>query len=139
MAALEKIAQWLKSFPLWEDNQLHIDYTGAVPGNSGLYPEGVEEITRREDVLGNVTVQNRLHFTLYRVTKGQQDNEENSQWLLQFQNWVQQQSALGLAPSFGDDPKQEKIQAKQGRLKSASQTGTGKYAVAITAEYVKFY
>lgn len=139
MAALEKLVQWLKTFPLWEENALHIDYTGAVPGSSGLYPQGVEEVQRREDVLGNVTVKNRLHVTLYRVTHGQQDNRENSAWLLQFQQWVQQQSALGLAPFFGDDPKQEKIRAEQGKLKSASQTGTGKYAVAITAEYVKFY
>lgn len=139
MTALEKMTAWLQTFPLWQEERLHVDYLDAVPGNAGLYPGGLEEISRREDVLGHVTVQNRLHFMLYRVTSGQQDNGENSRWLLKFQAWVQEQCALGLAPHFGDDPTQEKIRAEQGKLKSASQTGTGKYAVAITAEYVKFY
>lgn len=139
MTALEKMTAWLQTFPLWQEERLHVDYLDAVPGNAGLYPGGLEEVSRREDVLGHVTVQNRLHFMLYRVTPGQQDNGENSRWLLEFQAWVQKQCALGLAPCFGDDPTQEKIRAEQGKLKSASQTGTGKYAVAITAEYVKFY
>lgn len=139
MTALEKLVQWLKTFPLWDHERLYIDYLDAVPGNAGLYPEGVEEVSRREDVLGHVTVQNRLHLVLYRITPGQQDNGENSRWLLEFQTWVQKQCALGLAPRFGDDPTQERIRAEQGKLRSASQTGTGKYAVAITAEYVKNY
>lgn len=139
MTALEKMTAWLQTFPLWQENRLHVDHLDAVPGNAGLYPGGLEEVARREDVLGYVTVQNRLHFVLYRVTPGQQDNGENSRWLLEFQTWVQKQCALGLAPHFGDDPTQERIRAEQGKLKSASQTGTGKYAVAITAEYVKFY
>ena len=139
MTALEKMTARLQTIPLWKEERLYADYLDAVPGNAGLYPGGLEEVSRREDVLGHVTVQNRLHFVLYRITPGQQDNGENSRWLLEFKTWVQKQCALGLAPHFGDDPTQEKIRAEQGKLKSASQTGTGKYAVAITAEYVKFY
>ena len=138
MTALEKLVQWLKTFPLWEDD-LHIDDLGAAPSNTGLYPGGLEEVSRREDVLGNVTVVCRLHFLLYRRTARQQDNGENSRWLLQLQDWVQQQSAAGLAPVFGDDPKKERIRAEKGKLQEASQTGTGKYAVSITAEFEKHY
>lgn len=138
MTALEKMVQWLKTFPLWEDD-LHIDDLGAAPSNTGLYPGGLEEVSRREDVLGNVTVVCRLHFLLYRRTARQQDNGESSRWLLQLQDWVQKQSAAGLAPVFGDDPKKERIRAEKGKLQEASQTGTGKYAVAITAEFEKQY
>ena len=138
MTALEEMVQWLKTFPLWEDD-LHIDDLGAAPSNTGLYPGGLEEVSRREDVLGNVTVVCRLHFLLYRRTARQQDNGENSRWLLQLQDWVQQQSAAGLAPVFGDDPKKERIRAEKGKLQEASQTGTGKYAVSITAEFEKHY
>lgn len=139
MTALEKMTAWLQTFPLWKEERLYVDYLDAVPGNAGLYPGGVEELVRREDVLGNVTVHNRLLFVLYRLTPGQQDNRENSAWLLQLQNWVQQQSASGLAPCFGDDPKQERICAQRGKLQAATHTGTGKYAVTITADYVKHY
>ncbi len=138
MTALEKLVQWLKTFPLWEDD-LHIDYLGAAPSNTGLYPGGLEEVSRREDVLGNVTVVCRLHFLLYRRTARQQDNGENSRWLLQLQDWVQKQSVAGLAPVFGDVPRKERIRAEKGKLQEASQTGTGKYAVSITAEFEKHY
>ena len=138
MTALEKMVQWLKTFPLWEDD-LHIDDLGAAPSNTGLYPGGLEEVSRREDVLGNVTVVCRLHFLLYRRTARQQDNGESSRWLLQLQDWVQKQSAAGLAPVFGDDPQKERIRAEKGKLQEASQTGTGKYVVAITAEFEKQY
>ena len=138
MTALEKMVQWLKTFPLWEDD-LHIDDLGAAPSNTGLYPGGLEEVSRRKDVLGNVTVVCRLHFLLYRRTARQQDNGESSRWLLQLQDWVQKQSAAGLAPVFGDDPQKERIRAEKGKLQEASQTGTGKYAVAITAEFEKQY
>ena len=138
MEILEKVRRWVQTFPKWEE-QLHIDYTGAVPGNAGLFPAGLEEIRRVEDVLGNVTVFCRCRFTLYRVTTGQTDNENNAQWLLAFQDWVQQQSASGLAPTFGDEPNREQIRAEKGKLKNASQTGTGIYAVELTAEFVKKY
>ena len=139
MTALEKVIAWLRTFPLWKEETLHVDYLAAVPGNAGLYPGGLEELSRRTDVLGNVTVRNRLHFVLYLRTAGQQDNGENSLWLMEFQNWVQAQSAAGLAPVFGDAPKDETIRAERGKLHNADQTGTGKYAVTLTAEFVKYY
>lgn len=140
MTDLEKVRQWVLTYPQWgEGTQLHMDYTDAVPGNGGLYPTGQEEVSRREDVLGNVTVQCRYRFSLYRVTTGQEDNGANAQWLMGFQQWVQQQSAAGLAPKFGDAPEKEWIRAEKGKLGEASQTGTAVYAVTLTAEFVKYY
>ena len=138
MTELKKMRRWVQTFPQWKED-LYIDYTGAVPGNAGLFPVGMEEVGRREDVLGNVTVSCRCRFTLYRVTTGQADNTGNAQWLLAFQNWVREQSTLGLAPTFGDEPAREHLRAEKGRLKNASQTGTGVYAVELTAEFVKKY
>lgn len=134
---LNKIIRWLKTFPLWGDTVLWVDHLKMAPGFAGLYPQGIEEITRHQDVLGNVTVENRLKILLYRASTGQQDSPEAANWLLNLQNWIQSQSAAGLAPRLGDDPARERIWAQQGRLHNASQSGTGKYAVTITAEYVK--
>ncbi len=139
MTNLTKMRNWLQTFPLWDaDWVLHIDHTDAEPGNSGLFPLGAEELSRREDVLGNVTVQCRYRFYLYRVT-GQADPLANAEFLLEFQQWVRQQSATGAAPRFGDDPKQERLRAEKGKLGEVSQTGTGTYIVTLTAEFIKQY
>ena len=132
---LQAMIQWLKTCPIWE-GQLFVDFHDGNPGSVGLYPAGVEEIDRREDVLGNVTARYRCHFELLRITAGQQDNTGAAVWLLQFQEWVRQQSRLGLTPTFGQEPAREQIRAEKGKLKSASQTGTGAYSVHLTAEYV---
>lgn len=138
MQRLEKVRQWVQTFPLWEEGQLlYIDHTGCVPGNSGLFSQGAQELARLTDILGNTTVRCRCSFSLYRVTTGQEDGAANAQWLLAFQNWVQEQSVLGLAPVFGDAPEQERLWAQKGRLKQADQTGTGIYSVELIAEYVK--
>lgn len=134
MTDLEKLRQWLLTFPKWEDS-LQVEYTEAEPGSAGLFPLGLEEISRREDVLGNVQVACRYRFSLYRRTTRQQ--EVNAQWLLEFQNWVQQQSTAGLTPQFGDVPSQERMQAQKGALKERSQTGM--YVVTLTADFMKVY
>ena len=91
---LEKLRQWLETFPKW-DAALQFDDVDAVPGSSGLYPMGLTELSRRENVLGNVMVRCRETFLLRRVA-GQ--SAENAQWLEDFQNWVMEQDALGLTP-----------------------------------------
>lgn len=138
MTDLEKLRQWLLTYP-GGSGLVHIDHTDGVPGNSGLFPAGVEEVRRREDVLGNVTVDCRCRFTLHRVTALGQDNEEAARWLLAFQEWVRAQSLAGLAPTFGDDPARERIRAEKGRLYKASQSGTGTYSVTLTVDFVKYY
>lgn len=139
MTNLTKMRNWLRSFPLWDDSwELHTDHTDAQPENSGLFPLGAEELSRREDVLGNVTVHCRYRFYLCRVAQ-QADPQANAAFLLELQEWVRQQSATGAAPQFGDEPKQERLRAEKGRLREVSQTGTGTYIVTLTAEFIKIY
>ena len=40
MTELEKLENWLKTFPLW-DGSLSVDVTDSVPGGMGLYPKGL--------------------------------------------------------------------------------------------------
>lgn len=136
MTVLEKLKNWLQSFPLWEDT-LQIDAVSALPGSSGLFPRGITEISRKTDILGNVTTENKMQFVLYRVAPHQP--EDNSSFLLALQNWIQQQSACGLAPQFGDDATRERILAEQGKLHAVPQASTGKYGVNLTVEYIKNY
>lgn len=138
MTDLEKLLSWLKTYPHWE-GQLYTDHTEAAPVNNGVYPLGLEELERKEDVLGNVTARCRYRFTLQRMVTGQADNTAHAQWLLGLQSWVQAQCAARLAPTFGDEPAREQIRAEKGRLKDASQTGTAVYTVTITAEFIRRY
>lgn len=139
MQDLEKISRWLSTFPQWDSEALYIDYTDGSPGNSGLFPLGMEEISRKEDVLGNVTARCRYRFSLYRVAAQQEDGEKNARWLLEFQRWVQQQDAARLAPQFGDEPVQEHVWAERGKLSKIPQPGSGVYGVTLIADFIKHY
>ena len=132
---LEKMKNWLQTFPLWEGS-IQVDFVDADPGNTGLYPKGITELSRREDVLGNVKVRCRCSFLLRRRTVS---GEENARWLLAFQQWVMEQNRLGLTPKFGDEPKTERMLAADGRLETASQVGSGLYTVQLQAEFTKIY
>ena len=84
-------------------------------------------------MLGNLQIVCRYRFDLYRRTAG----ENNAQWLLDFQDWVQQQSVDGQAPYFGDVPAEERLRAEKGTLKEGGQAST--YLVTLTAEFVRTY
>lgn len=132
---LEKLKAWLQTFPGW-DGALQLDYSEAVPGNTGLYPKGMTELSRREDVLGNLKVRCSYLFTLQRAAAA---GEENARWLLEFQNWVADQARLGLAPQFGDEPRTERLRAFEGKLQKHTQAGCALYTVQLCAEFTKIY
>lgn len=139
MTSLTKLRNWLITYPKWDGSfQVMTDYTDAVPTNYSIHPLGAEEVSRRADVVGNVTVACRYRFHLYRVSP-LAERLTNAEWLLGFQQWVRQQSATGKAPVFGDDPARERIRAEQGKLSKISQPGVGTYVVTLTVEFIKQY
>ena len=142
MDALEKMRRFVASYPdadIFES--FSIDYTDNVPDNGGLFPTGLVELSRSKDLLGNVTVRNQYNFALYTLfTKAPGDDTGatfNAEWLMGFQEWVQEQSARGLAPAFGDVPSDESITAENGQVHSADNEGTALYAVQIAVNYTK--
>lgn len=139
MDILEMLRNWLVTFPKWDVGGLmYIDFTDGVPGSTALYPQGMEELRRVTDVTGGVTAHCRWTFVLYRMTE-QQDNAADAAWLLELQQWIQQQSATGQAPIFGDEPGRERLYARKGRLQKANTAGTVSYSVELSAEFIKHY
>lgn len=132
----EKMKNWLTGFPLWNGEVLTVDYTDGIPEHCGLYCQGLEEVSRKADILGNGEIFNRLHFTLCRTADRSGDNIAHAQWLLALQGWIGQQSALGLAPVFGDVPQRERIWAHSGKLQDSKQAGTARYTAEITVEFI---
>jgi len=140
MTALETMREFVRSFPGYDVlSRLDIDYTDKVPNSGGLFPSGMVEVSRRTDILGNVTVTNQLNFALYTTLEKWEDGADNAEWQLEFQQWVQERSARGLAPAFGDDPKRELIVAQNGQLFGAGEEGTALYVIQINVQFVRNY
>lgn len=140
--ALEKVKAFVASFPGADVlAELAIDYADRIPDTAGLFPSGLVEVRRVTDVLGNVTVVNQCNFALYTVmSKAPGDDAGatlNAEWCMAFQEWVQEQSVLGLAPTFGDDPRQERITAQNGAIYSADAEGVAVYAIQISVTFTK--
>lgn len=143
MTALEKMRGFIGSYPDADIlGRFQVDYTDQVPDNGGLFPNGLVEVSRRTDVTGfTYEVENQLNFAVYTLLAKSPGDDAgstfNAEWVMGFQEWVQEQSARGLAPAFGDKPRRERITAQNGQLYSAGDEGTALYAVQISVRYVK--
>lgn len=144
MSDLEKIRNWLSTYPgMSRLHDLRIDYYEANPDNGNIAPSGLVEVSRTEDILGNVTVENQYNFGLYYVlTKAADDDvgaTENADWVMEFQKWVQEQSIRHLTPTFGDEPSKETIKAQNGELYAADEEGTAIYLIQLSINFTKHY
>lgn len=144
ISALEKMRSFVASYPYANIlDGLSIDYTDSIPNSGGLFPSGLVEVDRTKDLLGNATVRNQYNFALYTMFEKSPDEDYgatvNAEWLMNFQEWVQQQSASGQAPTFGDEPRTERITAQNGTLYSAEDEGTALYVIQIAVTFTKNY
>lgn len=142
-SALEAMREFVASYDAGILGLLAIDYTDRIPDAAGLFPAGMVENSRRSDLLGNVTTENTLNFALYvRLGKSPGDDAiatTNAEWAMEFQRWVQYQSATGRAPAFGDVPRTERMIASNGAIYSASDEGTAIYAIQISVHYTRIF
>ena len=140
MTDLEKLKTWLAAYPGWEeDKPFFVDDAAPKPGCVGLFPQGLEQVSLRRDITGGQKAACRYRFYLYRASALEENQEENARWLLDFQNWVEAQSAGGLAPRFGDVPQEERLRAEGGSLQKTGKLGSGLYALTLTAEFTRIY
>ncbi len=142
MTTLEIVRGWISTFPDYDIfSKFCFDYTDHIPANGGIFPAGMVEVSRRTDICGNVTVENQLNFGIYTVFEKAPDDDEgakiNAEWVMKFQEWVQGQSANGLAPAFGDVPCKVVIKAENGVLYEAQDEGTATYMVQLSINYIK--
>ena len=142
MTALEKIRKWLATYPEFSIlEQFRVDFTDQIPANGGIFPSGLVEVDRRQDIWGNVTVTNQYNFGLYYVFEKAPGDDTgatiNADWIMTFQEWAQEQSILGLAPVFGDVPREERIMAQNGVLYSSTDEGQATYMVQLSVRFMK--
>ena len=150
MSDLQKVKDWLKTYPGtaakpgFPDDEFYIDFTHNDPANAGLFPHGIQEIGRRSDICGNTTVSCQYNFTLVPVfTKVAREHEiatQNAEWMMDFQQWIQEQSIRTQAPVFGDiDTDSEVIRAQNGMYLNDRDNGVGAYTVVLTIQFKKYY
>lgn len=144
MSDLENIRRWVSQYPGADRvRDMKVDYSSQNPDNGSIDPSGLVEVSRSEDILGNITVENQYNFALYFVfLKDPGDDRgatDNADWLMDFQRWVQEQSIRKQAPTFGDDPARETARAQNGALYAADEEGTAIYSVQLSFNFIKIY
>ena len=133
-ADMESLLAWLSTYPQWNRfGQVRCE----SPSHTGLLPKSAEETSRQEDLSGNCRVGCRYTVSLFWQMDGAESDEDNAARLLDFQNWVREQSVCGLAPQFGDEPLLERIRATKGGFTANVQTVT--YTVTLVADFMKVY
>lgn len=142
---LEKIRDWISTYPGYDVlSEFYVDYTDHIPANGGIFPAGLVEISRSETITGNVKILNQYNFGIYYTfEKAPGDNEGariNSEWVMDFQRWVQEQSVRHFAPTFGNyKTSQEVIRAQNGVLYEADEEGLATYMVQLSVQFQYFY
>lgn len=144
LTELEKTIEWLKTYPDFNILEtFQCDYTDHIPSHGAIFPSGIIELSRVEDILGNQEIRCQSNFGLYySFEKSPGDDSAamiNSEWIMGFQKWVQEQSATHKAPIYGDEPYTERIQAQNGILYDADQDGVATYMVQLSVTYTKIY
>ena len=142
MTPLETIRKWVKPYPGHNIlSDFSVDYTDQIPGNGGIFPAGLIEVSRTEDVTGDTMVQNQYNFGLYYVFEKSPGDDEgaevNADWIMDFQEWVQEQSLTGSVPQFGD--RTTAVTAQNGALYAAEAEGTATYMVQLSVSFEKFF
>lgn len=126
------LLRWLAEAPPLADISMTADALGPLPGQGGLYPQGVTVIRRTEDVCGGVTRRCRAEFLL-RLTLPSASAAHNAGRLLAVQDWVNSRRDH---PRLGStDLDRETLTASGGRLEQAGAEGTDRYLVRLTAEF----
>ncbi len=117
----------------------HIDWTDERAGNYGIMPTGCAVTRTVRDICGGVTRYKQYNLSIYARDWTVDDvvRLENTAFLDEFQEWVEDQQTAGLTPKFGDEPDEEEITAQNGMLFQLSEDGqTGLYQIQLTVTYV---
>ena len=145
MTDLEKFQRWIRTYPGAANlTGLQVDYTDRLPGQFGIFPAGLTELSRTTDLLGNTTVQNQYNFALYVIfEKSPGDDikaQINADWVMDFQRWVQTESVMHRAPIFGNiDQRKETMRAQSGTLYECDDEGLAMYVIQLSSVYKLYF
>ena len=132
MQDVEKIRDWICTFPRWETAKPELDQLGVEPDSAGLYYQGMELLAHQEDVLGNVRDRRCHSFLLRRIFLTRQGG---ALWMEAFSHWVLEQSRLGLTPVLYGAAGPCRVTTHNAKADWQKQPGTTVYTVKLDAEF----
>ena len=143
-SVLPALRDFLAGAPALSDLTLRVEDAGPAPGTGGLWPRGVTVLTRRENLLGGVSLRCRAEFLLRLCLPLPPGDDaravRNAGRLLALQSWVAAKSAAHALPAFASGlPEGETLRAQDGRLETADAGGTARYTIRLLAEYTEVY
>lgn len=143
-SVLPALRDFLAGAPALSDLTLRVEDAGPAPGTGGLWPRGVTVLTRKENLLGSVSLRCRAEFLLRLCLPLPPGDDaravRNAGRLLALQSWVAAKSAAHALPAFGNGlPEGETLRAQDGRLETADAGGTARYTIRLLAEYTEVY
>ena len=113
---IETILNWLRLQPGWERAEL--DALGADPGDTGLFPLGLQVLRRLPDILGGEKCRCRAEFTL--AAHGAQGPPALP--------------GLETLPHFGEN---QTAELRLGRLMRRGKDGVARWECKLRVEYTK--
>lgn len=134
---VQTMAKWIEIFPGWQGAPVQLGKLCQQTGSIGLFTGGIQVLEEKRDILGSRKEYCRHSFVL-RFNAPAFDRDGFT-ILVDFQHWVQQQNALGLAPRLGDIPEQCRIRASKGKQERTDGAGAATYSVELTVDYIKLY
>lgn len=143
-SVLPALRDFLAGAPALADLTLRVENAGPAPGTGGLWPRGVTVLTRKENLLGGVSLRCRAEFLLRLCLPLPPGDDaravKNAGRLLALESWVAARSAAHALPAFGNGlPEGETLRAEDGRLETADAGGTARYTLRLLAEYTEVY
>lgn len=135
--ALEKLKDWLQSWPGWKGERILVDQLPIKSGSVGLFSRGLQIRKRERDLRGNTESVCRLTFLLQLCSNS--NLEEMAERLLELQSWILRQSVQGNAPVLGHLPHKERIYGGYGRQEKLLQPGLWLYQMQLQADFVQYW
>lgn len=139
MEILERLRQWLLTYPGWGGYRLTVGCTDGTPGSAGLFLTGMEELERQADLQGNSLVRNRLRLLLRRNGPPPDGQGEDSGWQLELAAWIRQQSIAGTVPQLGCIADGQRMQVKQGKLARVQGQTLAVYETELLLDYWEYW
>ena len=134
---IHTLAKWIGTFPGWHGQRVTVNSLCQKTGSVGIFSKGTQVLEEKTDIMGNRKEHCRHSFILrFRAPAFSGDGYDVA---VNFQRWVQQHNALGLAPRFGDIPTHSYIQTSGGKAEGTDGTDAVTYTVELTADYIKIY
>ena len=119
----EQLLQWLARCPALTGIDLRVDDLPPAAGTGALFPKGVEQTDRWQNLLGQVTARQKMQLVLRLnlpfVPGDANLSAQTARRLLELQAWVAEQT----------------LTAGAARLEQANDEGSAVYTVTLTAHY----